>query len=74
MIDVSKIPVFGLNNDDKSNYMLGNMNYLTQFHIKNCSEYKTLMEKFGKIKQTYKEISGYNFSCKLEKMVCRFNK
>ena len=61
MIDVSKIPVFGLNKDDKSNYMLGNMNYLTQFHIKNCSEYKTLMEKFGEIKQTYKEVSDVPF-------------
>ena len=43
MIDVGKIPVFGLNKDDKTSYMLGNMNYLTQFHIKNCSKYKTLM-------------------------------
>ena len=61
MIDVGTIPVFGLNKDDKSNYMLGNMNYLTQFHIKNCSEYKTLMEKFGEIKQTYKEVSDVPF-------------
>ena len=61
MIDISKIPVFGLNKDDKSNYMLGNMNYLTQFHIKNCSKYKTLMEKFGEIKQTYKEVSDVPF-------------
>ena len=61
MIDVSKIPVFGLNKDDKRNYMLDNMNYLTQFHIKNCSKYKTLMEKFGEIKQTYKEVSDVPF-------------
>ena len=61
MIDIAKIPVFGLNKDDKRNYMLDNMNYLTQFHIKNCSEYKTLMEKFGEIKQTYKEVSDVPF-------------
>ncbi len=61
MIDVGTIPVFGLSKDDKRNYMLGNMNYLTQFHIKNCSEYKTLMEKFGEIKQTYKEVSDVPF-------------
>ena len=61
MIDIGTIPVFGLNKDDKSHYMLGNMNYLTQFHIKNCSEYKTLMEKFGEIKQTYKEVSDVPF-------------
>ena len=61
MIDVGTIPVFGLNKDDKSHYMLGNMNYLTKFHIKNCSEYKTLMEKFGEIKQTYKEVSDVPF-------------
>jgi len=61
MIEVREIPVFGLNKDNKRNYILGNMNYLTQFHIENCSEYKTLMEKFGKIKQTYKEISDVPF-------------
>ena len=61
MIDIGTIPVFGLNKDDKSHYMLGNMNYLTKFHIKNCSEYKTLMEKFGEIKQTYKELSDVPF-------------
>jgi hypothetical protein len=61
MIEVNTIPVFGLNKNDKSNYMLGNMNYLTKFHIKNCSEYKTLMEKFGEINQTYKEVSDVPF-------------
>jgi phenylacetate-coenzyme A ligase PaaK-like adenylate-forming protein len=61
MIEVREIPVFGLNKDNKRNYMLGNMNYLTQFHVENCSEYKTLMEKFGKIKQNYKEISDVPF-------------
>ena len=61
MIDVGTIPAFGLNKDDKRNYMLGNMNYLTQFHIKNCSEYNTLMDKFGHIKQTYKEVSDVPF-------------
>ena len=61
MIDIGTIPVFGLNKDDKSHYMLGNMNYLTQFHIKNCSEYNTLMDKFGHIKQTYKEVADVPF-------------
>jgi len=61
MIDVGTIPAFGLSKDDKRNYMLGNMNYLTQFHIKNCSEYNTLMDKFGHIKQTYKEVSDVPF-------------
>ena len=53
MKEISSTPVFSLNNNDKNTFMLRNMNILTQFHLKNCLDYKTLMEKFGKIRLSY---------------------
>ena len=61
MKEISEAPVFNLNHIDKNNFMLSHMNTLTQFHIKNCFEYKTLMEKFGKIKQSYDSLLDIPF-------------
>jgi phenylacetate-coenzyme A ligase PaaK-like adenylate-forming protein len=48
-----EIPVFGLNNAEKNDFLLSHMNILTQLHLKNCSEYKTLMQKFERINSSY---------------------
>mgnify|MGYP005630532713 CR=1 FL=1 len=61
MKEMPTIPAFDLNNSDKSDFMLRNMNLLTQLHLKKCLEYKTLMEKFGKIKQSYDSLSDIPF-------------
>jgi len=61
MINVSTVPVFGLSADNKENFMLKNMNELTQFHLQNNKEYKILLEKFGQIKQSYHSISDVPF-------------
>jgi len=61
MIEIQKIPVFNLNSYDKSDFMLNNMNSLTRFHLKNCKEYKTLMQKLGKIEDSYQTLSGVPF-------------
>jgi len=61
MIEIQKIPVFNLNSYDKSDFMLNNMNSLTRFHLKNCKEYKTLMQKLGKIEDSYQSLSGVPF-------------
>ena len=53
--------VFNLNNADKNNFILNNMNVLTQFHLKNCFEYKTLIDKFGKMKQSYDSLLDIPF-------------
>jgi len=57
MEEILKIPVFGLNNLDKSKYILNHMNALNQFHQKNSLDFKNIMEKFGKEKQSYEHIS-----------------
>jgi phenylacetate-coenzyme A ligase PaaK-like adenylate-forming protein len=61
MKEISTIPVFSLNNADKNDFMLRNMNSLTQLHLKNCFEYKSLMEKFGKIKSSYDSLLDIPF-------------
>ena len=53
MREITAIPVFDLNNAEKNDFMLSQMNSLTQFHLKNCSEYRTLMQKFGSINHSY---------------------
>jgi len=61
MKEISTIPVFSLNNADKNDFMLRNMNSLTQLHLKNCFEYKSLMEKFENIKQSYDSLLDIPF-------------
>ena len=61
MKDIPTTSAFNLSHADKNNFMLRNMNVLTQFHLKNCFEYKTLMEKFGKIKQSYDSLLDIPF-------------
>ena len=47
MIEVNSIPVYGMQNTEKDDFMLNHMNLLTQHHLNNCVDYKTLMQKFG---------------------------
>ena len=61
MKDIPTTSAFNLSHADKNNFMLRNMNVLTQFHLKNCFEYKTLMEKFGKIKPSYDSLLDIPF-------------
>ena len=61
MKEISTIPVFDLNDADKNDFMLRNMNSLTQLHLKNCFEYKSLMEKFENIKQSYDSLLDIPF-------------
>ena len=61
MIDMQKIPVFNLIKLDKNNFMLNNMNSLTQLHLKNCEEYNTLMHKLERIKDEYQSLSDVPF-------------
>ena len=61
MIDMQKIPVFNLIKLDKNNFMLNNMNSLTQLHLKNCEKYNTLMHKLERIKDQYQSLSDVPF-------------
>lgn len=61
MIDIQKIPVFSLNSFNKSNFMLNSMNLLTSFHLKNCKEYNTLIQKLGKIEDSYQSLQNVPF-------------
>ena len=61
MKEIPTTSAFNLSYADKNNFMLRNMNELTQFQIKNCFEYKTLMEKFGKIKPSYDSLLDIPF-------------
>ena len=61
MKEIPTTSAFHLSHTDKNNFMLRNMNVLTQFHLKNCFEYKTLMEKFGKIKPSYDSLLDIPF-------------
>jgi phenylacetate-coenzyme A ligase PaaK-like adenylate-forming protein len=61
MIEIQKIPVFNLNSYDKCNFMLNSMNLLTSFHLKNCKDYKTLMQKLGKIEDSYQSLPDVPF-------------
>ena len=61
MIDMQKIPVFNLSSLDKRDFMLNNMNSLTQLHLKNCEKYNTLMHKLERIKDQYQSLSDVPF-------------
>ena len=61
MKEIPTTSAFNLSHADKNNFMLRNMNMLTQFHLKNCFEYKNLMEKFGKIKPSYDSLLDIPF-------------
>ena len=61
MIDMQKIPVFNLIKLDKNDFMLNNMNSLTQLHLKNCEKYNTLMHKLERIKDQYQSLSDVPF-------------
>ena len=68
MIEIQKIPVFNLNSFDKCNFMLNSMNSLTSFHLKNCKDYKTLMQKLGKIEDTYNSFTNPTSKKIIEKL------
>ena len=61
MLEMQKIPVFNLSSLDKRDFMLDNMNSLTKLHLKNCDEYKILMQKLEKIKDQYQSLSDVPF-------------
>ena len=56
MIDIQKVPVFNLNSHKKQKFMLNSMNSLTRFHLENCKNYSILMNKLGKIKDSYQSL------------------
>lgn len=61
MIDVNSIPVYEMKNTEKDDFMLNHMNSLTQYHLHNCVEYKTLLQKFGSISSSYSSMFDIPF-------------
>ena len=61
MIEVNSIPVYEMKNTDKDDFMLDHMNTLTQHHLNNCEEYKTLMQKFGSVSSSYSSLFDIPF-------------
>jgi len=56
MIDVNSIPVYEMQNTEKDDFMLNHMNLLTQHHLSNCADYRTLLQKFGSINSSYRSL------------------
>jgi len=50
VIDLNKISPFSLPDKEKKALLLDRLNYLTNFHVDNCEEYRTLVDKFSKMK------------------------
>ena len=50
-----------MKNTEKDDFMLNHMNSLTQFHLNNCDEYKTLMQKFGSVSSSYSSLFDIPF-------------
>ena len=46
MTETDNIPAFKLKKHEKEEFLLDKLNHLTEFHLENCQEYNSLMDKF----------------------------
>jgi len=61
MIDIKKISTFNLSQLKKENFLLEELNNLTDFHLDNCPEYFSLVSKFKAVNSKIKNIIDVPF-------------
>ena len=61
MIDLKKISTFNLSQPEKEEFLLERLHNLTEFHLENCQEYSSLMNKFGRVSAKAESIEEVPF-------------
>lgn len=61
MIDTKNISTFNLRQPEKEAFLLERLHNLTEFHLENCQEYNSLLDKFKRIDSKAKSIEKIPF-------------
>ena len=61
MTESDNIPTFKLKKHEKEEFLLDKLNHLTEFHLENCQEYNSLMDKFKTINVKAKRLEDVPF-------------
>jgi phenylacetate-coenzyme A ligase PaaK-like adenylate-forming protein len=61
VIDIKNISTFNLSQPEKEEFLLERLHNLTEFHLENCQEYSSLMNKFGRVSAKAESIEEVPF-------------